>query len=179
MKDKTKNIIGLILCLAGIVILILIFPLVKILILIPIVLFVISTFIKNLVWAILLNMLTLLPFIIVYLGLRFPTSNSITFDSKIRYQIVDFGQGDFIRNGIEYSLNNRRIFLADSIIGIKWIYVDNKDFKKLWPEPPFEMKAKNYTIKARFKTYRLLTGDYSKASLISIEKVKGNPMITK
>lgn len=179
MKDKWKIGIGLILCLIGIVVLIYVFPMIKLLILIPIFLFVISIFIKRRIWAIILNILTLLPFVIIYCGLRFPTSKSVVFESRVRYQLVDFGQGDFIRNGIEYKLNNRRIFLADSINGIKWVYVDNGDFKKLWPEPPFNMRAKNYTIKARFKTYRLLTGDYSKASLISVEKVNGNPMIIK
>jgi hypothetical protein len=165
--------------LIGISILIYMFPLIKILILFPIILFVVSIFVKRRIWAIILNLLTFLPFVIVYLGLRLPTRKSIVFDSRVRYQMVDFGQGDFIRNGIEYKLNNARIFLADSIYGIKWVYVDNDDFKKLWPEPPFDMRAKNYTIKARFKTYRLLTGDYSKATLISVEKVKGDPMITK
>lgn len=179
MKDKWKIGIGLILCLIGIVVLIYVFPMIKLLILIPIFLFVISIFIKRRIWAIILNILTLLPFVIIYCGLRFPTSKSVVFESRVRYQLVDFGQGDFIRNGIEYKLNNRRIFLADSINGIKWVYVDNGDFKKLWPEPPFNMRAKNYTIKARFKTYRLLTGDYSKAKLIKVEKIAGNPMITK
>jgi len=179
MTDKTKNIIGLFLCVTGIVILILIFPLVKILILIPIILFVISIYIKNRNWSIMLNTLTLLPFIVAYLSLRIPTSKSITFDSRIRYQLIDFGQGDFIRNGIENRLNNQRIFLADSINGIKWVYMDYQDFKKLWPEPPFDMRAKNYTIKARFKIYKLLTGDFSKAKLIKVERVKGDPMITK
>jgi hypothetical protein len=160
MKDKSKIVIGLILCLIGIAVLIYVFPKIKLL-------------------TIVLNILTLLPFLIIYCGLRFPTSKSIVFDSRVRYQLIDFGQGDFIRNGIEYKLNNRRIFLADSINGIRWVYVDNVDFKKLWPEKPFDMRAKNYTIKARFKAYRLLTGDYSKASLISVEKVNGNPMITK
>jgi len=179
MKDISNIIFGLILCLIGITVLIYVFPMIKLLILIPIFLFVISIFIKRRIWAIILNILTLFPFVIIYCGLRFPTSKSVVFESRIRYQMVDFGQGDFIRNVIEYKLNNRRFFLADSINGIKWVYVDNDDFKKLWPEPPFDMRAKNYTIKARFKTYRLLTGDYSKASLISIEEVKGNPMITK
>lgn len=179
MKDKTKNITGLILCLIGIAVLIYVFPMIKLLILIPIFLFVISIFLKRRIWAIILNTFTLLPFIIIYGGLRFPTSKSVIFESRIRYQMVDFGQGDFIRNGIEYKLNNKRIFLADSIDGIKWVYLDNADFKRLWPEPPFDMRAKNYTLKARFKTYRLLTGDYSKATLISVEKVKENPMITK
>lgn len=93
--------------------------------------------------------------------------------------MVDFGQGDFVRNGIELKQNNKRIFLQDTINGIRWLYIDSDDFKRLWPEPPFTMREKNYTIKAKFKTYRLLNGDYAKASLIEYEKIEGNPMITK
>lgn len=179
MQNYTKDIIGLMLCLLGIHMLISLFPFVDILIIIPSILFVISVFIKKQIWAIMINTLTLLPFIIIYLGLRVPSSKSIIIDSKITYQMVDFGQGDCIRDRIEYKLNNRRIFLVDSVKGIKWLYVDNKDFLRLWPEPPFNMKDKNYTIKARFKTYKLLNGDYSKATLINFEKVEENPIKAK
>ena len=62
---------------------------------------------------------------------------------------------------------------------MKWIYVGKRAFGKLWPEPPLEMSRKNYTIKARFKTYKLLLGGYAKASVISIEKLEENPIIRK
>lgn len=108
-----------------------------------------------------------------------PTNKTVIVDSRIRYQLIDFGQGDIIRNSIEYRLNNRRIFLADTTNGIRWFYVDYKDFKRLWPEPPFDMREKNYTIKARFEAKKLMFGDYSKATIIQIEKLNENPMITK
>jgi energy-coupling factor transporter transmembrane protein EcfT len=177
MKDLTKNLIGLFLCLIGIWIYL--FPLAKIFILIPIMFFIISIFIKKRIWSIILNIIPVVPFIILYLGFIIPTSKSIIVESRIRYQMIDIGQGDFIRNGIEYKQRNQRIFLQDTVNGIHWLYVDSGDFKKLWPEPPFTMKEKNYTIKAKFKTYRLLNGEYAKATLIEYDSIKGCPMITK
>ena len=93
--------------------------------------------------------------------------------------MIDIGQDDFVRNGIEYKQQNKRIFLQDTVNGIRWLYVDSSDFKKLWPEPPFVMKEKNYTMKAKFKTHRLLNGAYSKATLIEFERINESPMITK
>lgn len=179
MKNYTKDIIGLTLCLLGMYVLINLFPFKEILIIIPFLLFVISVFIKKQIWAIMINTLTLLPFIILYLGLRVPSSKSVIIDSKVKYHMVYFGQTEGIRDRIEYRLNNRRIFLIDSVNGIKWLYVDNNDFLKLWPESPSNIKANNYTIQATFKTYKLLNGDYSKATLISFEKLVGDPIITK
>jgi hypothetical protein len=177
MKDFTKNIIGLIFCVIGVYIYL--FPWVKIFILIPIIFFVISIFIKRRIWSILLNIVPLAPFLVLYLGLIIPTSKSIIVESRIRYQMIDIGQGDFVRNGIEYKQRNKRIFLQDTVYGIQWLYVDSGDFKKLWPEPPFVMKEKNYTIKAKFKTYRLLNGEYAKATLLEYDSIEGCPMITK
>ena len=174
MKNYTKDVIGLTLCLLGMYVLVNLFPFREILIIIPFLLFVISVFIKKQIWALLINTLTLLPFIIIYLGLRLPSSKNIIIDTKIKYEMVYFGQVDSIRDRIEYRLNNRRIFIVDTVNGIKWLYVDNNDFLKLWPKSPSKMRAKNYTIKAR-----LLNGDYSKAILISFEKAGENPIITK
>ena len=151
MKNYAKDIIGLTLCLLGMHVLISLFPFVKILIIIPSILFVISVFIKKQIWAIMINTLTLLPFILIFLGLRVPSSKSIIIDSKIKYQMVYFGQVDGIRDRIEYRLNNRRIFLADSVNGIKWLYVDENDFLKLWPDSPSKMRAKNYKMEIILK----------------------------
>jgi hypothetical protein len=93
--------------------------------------------------------------------------------------MVDFGQGDFFRNGVELKRHNKRIFLQDTVNGIHWLYVTSDEFKKLWPEPPFKMREKNYTIKAKFKTYRLLNGKYAKATLLDYESIEGTPLITK
>jgi hypothetical protein len=129
--------------------------------------------------SVVINSLTILPFLIIFIGDIIPTSGSIIVESRIRYQIIDIGQGDYIRNGIEYKRQNKRIFLQDTINGIKWLYVDSSDFNKLWPEPPFTMKEKNYTIKAKFKTHRLLNCEYSKATLLEYDSINESPMITK
>lgn len=93
--------------------------------------------------------------------------------------MVDTGQSDFLRNGTELLLGNKKVFLADPIDDLQWVYVDKITFRKLWPEPPLAMSRKNYTIKARFRTYKLLFGGYGKASVISIEKLEENPIIRK
>jgi len=151
----------------------------KILIIIPIFFFIISIIIESRIISAIINSLTLLPFLIIFIGDIIPTSGSIIIESRIRYQMIDIGQGDFVRYGIEYKQRNKRIFLQDTINGIRWLYVDSSDFKKLWPEPPFKMKEKNYTIKAKFKTHRLLNGGYAKATLVEYDSIEGSPMITK
>jgi hypothetical protein len=179
MNNYSKDVIGLTLCLLGMYVLVNLFPFKEILIIIPFLLFVISVFIKKQIWAIMVNTLTLIPFIIIYVGLRVPSSKNLLIDSKITYHMDYLRQAEGIRDRIEYSLNNRRVFLVDSVSGIKWLYVDNNDFLKLWPEFPLTTKANNFTLQARFKTYKLLNGDYSKATLVSFEKVEGDPVITK
>ena len=178
MRDKPKFYIGLILCSIGVT-LILYFSLLKVLILIPISFFIVSIVIKSRILSGAINSLTILPFLVIFIGDTITTSGSIIVESRIRYQIIDIGQGDYIRNGIEYKRRNKRIFLQDTIKGIEWLYVDSSDFKKLWPEPPFTMKEKNYTIKARFQTHRLLNGNYSKAILLDYDSINESPMITK
>ena len=179
MKDRTKFYIELLLCFIGITLILLYFPFSKVLILIPLFLFIITIFIKSRLISILINSLIILPFLIIFFGDTIPISGKIIVESRIRYQVVDIGHGDFVRNGIEYKRKNRRIFLQDPLNGIQWLYIDSSDFKKLWPEPPFTMKEKNYTIKAKFETYRLLSGAYAKATLLEYDSIEGIPMITK
>ena len=130
-------------------------------------------------WIPILSLWVLIPVLAIYILIRLPMSKSIVIDSRVMYRMVDTGQGDFLRNGIELLLGNKKIFLADPIDDVKWIYVDKAAFEKLWPESPPEMSRKNYTIKARFRTYKLLFGGYGKASVIRIEKLEENPIIRK
>ena len=123
--------------------------------------------------------MTILPFLIFYIGSRIPVSKDIEIESRIRYQMVDIGQGDFLRNGIEYKSDTKRVFLADTASNIHWLYVSNSDFKKLWPESPQKMKENNYTIKAKFRTRKLLLGDYAVATVIKIDSITEPPLITK
>ena len=112
MKDKTKFYTGLFLCLIG-TILILYFSWIKILILIPISIFLISIIIKSRILSVVINSLTILPFLVLFVGNNIPITGSIIVESRIRYQIVDIGQGDFVRNGVELKQCNKRIFLQD------------------------------------------------------------------
>jgi hypothetical protein len=179
MKDKTKIYVGLILCVVGVTLGMEYFPFLKVLIIIPLLLFIISIFIKYRLISILINSLFILQFLVFFIGNTLPTSGEIIIESRIRYQVIDIGQGDFIKNRIEYKQQNRRVFLQDTIDGIQWLYVDSADFKKLWPEPPFKMKEKKYTIKAKFKTYRLLNGNYAKSILLEYKRIRETPLITK
>ena len=63
-------------------------------------------------------------------------------ESKIQYQMIDFGQGDMNRCLFESIINNRRIFLLDK--NIHWLYVDNKYSKLLWPESPWSQSTSRY-----------------------------------
>lgn len=60
-----------------------------------------------------INIFIIIPLLLFYIFFRFSIQKEIIIVSKIRYQVVDFGQNDFIRSIIESNLNNRRIFLAD------------------------------------------------------------------
>ena len=106
-------------------------------------------------------------------------SESIVVESRIRYQMIDLGQGDFIRNGIELKLGNKRVFLQDAPNRIYWLYVNSSDFKKVWPESPFKMQEKNYTIKAKLKAYKLINGGYSRATVMEIDTLHERPIFSK
>ncbi len=129
-----------------------------------------------------INFLVILPFILFFLVYRFSIEDEKVITSKIKYQVLDIGQGDFTRSIIESNLNNRRVFLADadSVNDIYWLYVNKAEFMKLWNESPFKMKEKGYTLKVIFSARKLFFIDgYTKATVISIEKIKGRPMISK
>jgi len=178
MKDKLKFAIGLLLCLIGIVF-ILYFTFLKVLIIVPILLFFGTLFIKSRIISFSLNALTIIPFLVVLFIIRFPMSESIVVESRIRYQMIDLGQGDFIRNGIELKLGNKRVFLQDAPNRIYWLYVNSSDFKKVWPESPFKMQEKNYTIKAKLKAYKLINGGYSRATVMEIDTLHERPIFSK
>jgi hypothetical protein len=140
--------------------------------------FLISLFIKSNRLAKLVSMLSLLLILIPTLYFRVPKSGTKqVIESSIRYQLLDFGQGDMNRCLFEVIVNNRRVFLVDS--STRWLYVDNKLRKQLWPESPWAMKAKNYSIRARFTCYDLLFGGHSVARVDSIWQVNEAPAISK
>ncbi|MEZ5047012.1 MAG: hypothetical protein R2831_08465 [Chitinophagaceae bacterium] len=98
-------------------------------------------------------------------------------ESKIIYQMIDFGQGDMNRCLFESILDNRRFFIVDE--NTHWLYIDNKYKKLLWPESPWEMKKKNYTVKARFTFSDLMLGGYTIATVDSVWTINELPTISK
>ncbi len=152
------------------------------LIVLPILFIINYLFLKNRILLILINFLIVLPFILFFIIFRFSTEAEIVIKSKIRYQVIDFGQGDFPRSIIESNLNNRRVFLADtdSVHDIYWLYVDKAEFMKFWNESPFKLREEGYTYEATFYAKKLFFIDgYSKANVKSIKKTKGRPIISK
>ncbi len=91
--------------------------------------------------------------------------------------MIDFGFDNAVRNYLEYRTGDVRIFLNSN--AIKSLYVDTNDRKKLWPESPFAMKEKNYTIVATFKVSKALLGGYTLARVIDTVHLTGTPAIHK
>jgi hypothetical protein len=180
MKEKANIEIGLILCIIGIAITLYSFNRTWILILAPVLLFIISlAFSRNKYLFVFINSLSVLPYIVIFVGLRLSIGENIEIKSPIKYQMADMGADDPLRYNIEYHLNNRRVFLAKPVRDIQWLYIYRKDYQQLTPESPATMKEKNYTIEATFLTKKLLFGGYSKALLQKVEKIEGEPVIVK
>lgn len=106
-----------------------------------------------------------------------PISSPQVVKAEIRYQVLDMGIDDAVRNYLEHRNGNVRIFLDDD--NIKWLYIDSNDRRKLWPESPFAMKEKNYTIVAEFKVSKALLGGYTVATVADTTHVSGSPLIRK
>ena len=91
--------------------------------------------------------------------------------------MIDLSSDNAVRNYFEYRAGNVRVFLNDD--EIKWLYVDTNDYKKLWPESPFIMKEKNYTIVATFNVSKSLVGKFTLAKVVDTVHVIGRPLIHK
>ncbi len=108
---------------------------------------------------------------------RIPISAPQFLKAEIKYQMIDLGFDDAVRNYLEYRNGNVRVYLNDD--KIEWLYVDTNDRKKLWPESPFIMKEKNYTIVAKFKVSKALIGNFTLAKIVDTVHIAGSPIIRK
>lgn len=121
---------------------------------------------------------SIVAFFITTLIYRISSGETKRFEAEIQYQMLEFGQLDFIRcNIIEDAFRNRRVFLRSD--SIPWVYVTHDDFSKCWPlDAPSEMKG--FTIKATFETRPLwLIHGFTVATVIDTHHVAGKPFITK
>jgi hypothetical protein len=54
---------------------------------------------------------------------RLPGGRLRSFRKEIRYQVIDLGQGDFLRSFFESCFSERRIFVAGDENDPQWFYV--------------------------------------------------------
>ncbi len=134
---------------------------------------------------IIMNILVIIVFVlmmiwgIIFLRYRMSYSKSIVFESEVKYVMIELGQQDFYRHAFESLMGKKKVWIKDGFIDIAYIYVDRKNDDTIYPENPFEMKQKNYTMQLQCKIKPLVFGGYSPATIISCQSIKGEPLIRK
>lgn len=116
--------------------------------------------------------------LLYFASIRIPTGPPITIVSKVRYQVIDIGQGEFLRTFVESCFRHKRIFLDEPIDDIHWVYVKSKDHQKVWKETT-KMREENYTYRATLSVKKLLLGGYTVAKLEGLERVEEPPRFSK
>ena len=126
-------------------------------------------------WSIGFLLAALLTVGLVY---RMPAGNPITATATVQYEMLDLGQGDFPRSAFEDLAGNRRIFLTNG--PLRHVYASFDQVKACWPESPFEMEKKGYTVQVTFTVRKLLfTSGYTPARELHTQHVPGSPDIVK
>jgi len=117
--------------------------------------------------------------VLTYFRYRIPYSEKIRSESVVIYKMIDIGNTDFYRYSFESIFGNKRIYLTNDLENMEYIYCSKKDFYKLWPESPFNMKEKKYTVKFKFEIQKLIFGGSSIAKILSVENISKAPSISK
>jgi hypothetical protein len=140
-------------------------------------------------WAILgIVTIILLPF----LGYRLPRGSPVVLEGEVRYQLLELGQGDYLRNHFERLCGNRRLFLVNA--DLPWLYVNEADWKRCWGEPGGDKSvrrqgehsasvnvldqhiAKEFTTRVTIRASPLLFGGYGPGNVVAIKMVQKPPV---
>jgi hypothetical protein len=110
---------------------------------------------------------------------RIPTGDVLTSTATVQYQMIDVGQGEAgSRSIVELLSGNRRLFLHEGIA--PFVYAESAEAQACWPESPFEMAKKGYTIQITFRIRKLRFADgYTPISKLQVQRVSGTPAISK
>lgn len=121
-----------------------------------------------------IGMSLLIWFVASFFVYRILTNGSQkTLSGEMHYKFLEIGLTN--RDFFEELLKNRPV----RIEGQPLLYVSNDDYLKLWPENPFDMANRHYTIEADLISQPLLIGGYSTAKVIKVIRVNKDPIITK
>lgn len=90
-------------------------------------------------------------------------------------------EGEVLYKFTEMEMSARNIFedlfqnIRVSLTNGKALYLSKKDRDALWSNSLYDMAKKNYTLRVKLMAVPLFFGGYSKAMLVSMEKVDGKP----
>lgn len=114
--------------------------------------------------------------VVGYTLYRVPSwEQSVVFQGEVHYKVL------------ELALNNREAFEYYApgglelvrIEGAPELFVSAADRRRLWPEDPFTMMDKDYTLKAKIRASPLLFGGYGVSNVVTVERITGQPNIRK
>ncbi|WP_430909599.1 hypothetical protein [Maribacter sp. 2-571] len=127
--------------------------------------------------AILFAFLALYAF--VFLRYRLSYTRKAAGAAEVRYNLIDLGYLHLLRHAFETLLGNKRVFLKVPFKDHLFIYVNKKDWQKLWPESPLKMKEQGYTVVFQFEATYLVFGGLGLAEVVSHKQVKDEPKVLK
>ncbi len=112
------------------------------------------------------------------LSWRIPIGETIPIKSKVRFQMIDAGQGDLLRTGIEKRFGNKRLFLDEPYKGQHFLFVSVEDWDEIWSELS-TMRKEGYTYRLTFETRKLILGGYAVAKVVHKERLEEEPRMSK
>jgi hypothetical protein len=136
-----------------------------------------KTFLRGLVCFLLAITAALIAWMVVgYTLYRVPSGEqSVVFQGEVHYKVVEMAFSN--REAFEYYAPGGLKLVR--IEGSPDLFVSAADRKRLWPEDPFTMMDKGYTLNAKIRASPLLFGGYGVSNVATVERINGQPHISK